>query len=463
MTQQASSQRTETDSHAPKGRLGLFAGAGIELEYMIVDRETLDVRPIADRLLMDAITDRTLSLGEVEREEGSDVPSEIEIRGIAGESLAHRISWSNELTLHVIELKSSSPVRRVTPELAQDFTAHIRAINRLLARHGAMLMGGGMHPWMDPNREKVLWPHGRREIYEAFDRIFDCRGHGWANLQSMHINLPFADDEEFGRLHAAIRVLLPIMPALSAASPIMDGRATGKLDNRLAVYKANARKVLSVSGRVIPEPAFTRAEYDETIFRTIYRDIAGHERSAGVEEGLLQHEWLNARGAIARFDRNAIEIRVLDVQETPNADIRIATTIIETLRALVEGRWSSQWRQREWGVEPLAKLLDAVIDSGGGASLDLAPGYAELFPASVRGARTVAELWSGIVADLRSGGWLTEGSIAAQPSLAERMWVRVNANRVPRSGVDGEVPRAELKACAAELCACLNEGRLLDG
>ena len=31
--------------------LGLFEGYGIELEYMIVDRETLDVRPIADELL----------------------------------------------------------------------------------------------------------------------------------------------------------------------------------------------------------------------------------------------------------------------------------------------------------------------------------------------------------------------------------------------------------------------------
>jgi hypothetical protein len=31
--------------------LGLFEGFGIELEYMIVDAGTLDVRPIADRLI----------------------------------------------------------------------------------------------------------------------------------------------------------------------------------------------------------------------------------------------------------------------------------------------------------------------------------------------------------------------------------------------------------------------------
>ena len=50
-------------------------------------------------------------------------------------------------------------------------------------------------------------------MYEAYDRIFDCRGHGWANLQAVHLNLPFSGDEEFGRLHAAIRLVLPIMPA----------------------------------------------------------------------------------------------------------------------------------------------------------------------------------------------------------------------------------------------------------
>ena len=34
-----------------KKTLGLFEGVGIELEYMIVTRDTLDVLPIADELL----------------------------------------------------------------------------------------------------------------------------------------------------------------------------------------------------------------------------------------------------------------------------------------------------------------------------------------------------------------------------------------------------------------------------
>jgi len=39
---------------------------------------------------------------------------------------------------------------------------------------------------------------------------------------------------------------------------------------------------------------------------------------------VLQNEWLNSRGAIARFERDTIEIRVLDSQETPAAELAIA-------------------------------------------------------------------------------------------------------------------------------------------
>src|SRR5665811_1134453 len=89
---------------------------------------------------------------------------------------------------------------------------------------GAQLMPGAMHPWMDPHSETRLWLGDNAVIYGAYDRIFDCKSHGWANLQSMHVNLPFADDNEFARLHAASRLVLPILPALAASSPIAEDK-----------------------------------------------------------------------------------------------------------------------------------------------------------------------------------------------------------------------------------------------
>src|SRR5262249_40857437 len=155
--------------------------------------------------------------------------------------------------------------------------------------HGARLMPGGMHPRMDPARETRLWPHDCNEIYQAFNKIFDCRGHGWSNLQSVHLNLPFADDEEFGRLHAAVRIVLPILPALAASSPIVEGRPTGAVDSRLEVYRGNSRRIPSITGHVVPEAVFSESGYRDEILAKLYADIAAHDPG-----GILQHEWLNA-------------------------------------------------------------------------------------------------------------------------------------------------------------------------
>ena len=170
--------------------LGLFDAYGIELEYMIVDGERLSVLPAADRVL------HALA---------GEFVNEVETGALA---------WSNELALHVIELKTNGPVRSLAG-LHQTFQRDVARLNALLTPLGGLLMPTAMHPWMDPARETRLWPHGHSAIYQAFDRIFSCQGHGWANLQSMHINLPFADDDEFARLHAAVRVAMPLMPALA--------------------------------------------------------------------------------------------------------------------------------------------------------------------------------------------------------------------------------------------------------
>ena len=166
---------------------------------MLVDAETLDVAPAADELLEAAAGKAT------DEFENGDV------------------AWNNELALHVIELKCNGP-RPSLSGLGEAFGANVALANAKLDRDGRRLMPTAMHPWMDP-ADVVLWPHGTRVIYETFDRIFSCKGHGWANLQSMQINLPFHGDEEFSRLHAAIRFLLPILPGLAASSPI-DRRRT---------------------------------------------------------------------------------------------------------------------------------------------------------------------------------------------------------------------------------------------
>jgi hypothetical protein len=154
--------------------LGLFDGYGIELEYAVVDRETFTVQPIVDRLL------RHFAGSQVS--DWEDGP----------------IAWSNELALHVVELKTNGPAPAL-PGLSQRFETSLLRIEQALGGMGARLLPGGMHPTMEPEREFRRWPHDYGEIYAAYDRIFDCRGHGWSNLQCCHLNLPVANDAECGR------------------------------------------------------------------------------------------------------------------------------------------------------------------------------------------------------------------------------------------------------------------------
>lgn len=401
----------------------LFAGAGVELEYMIVDADSLDVKPLADEVLK-AVNGSY--------EENYHKPG---------------VCWSNELALHVIELKTGEP----TPSLVDFiplFQEDVQRINAILGDFNGRLMPGGAHPWMDPFRETRLWPHHHSAIYEAYNKIFDCRGHGWSNLQSAHLNLPFAGDEEFGRLHAAIRALLPILPALTAGTPIVDGRDQGFLDYRMEVYRTNSARIPSLTGKVIPEPVFTRADYDHRILQPMYRDIRPHD-----PDSILREEWLNARGAIARFDRSAIEIRVLDTQECPLADLAVAALIINTLKGLVDGLWSDPVDLRQWQTDALAAIFLSTIKSAENSRISN-EAYPALFGLRWRKGITAGELWRHLLRETPRHYPLPDlfreplELITVQGSLASRI-VRALA---------GDLSRPALRRVYGRLCDCLAHG-----
>ncbi len=317
-----------------KRKLHLFEGYGVELEYMIVSRKTIDIQPIAEKIFWE----------------------------VSGEFLADiergPIAWSNELVSHVLELKTNGPATTLQG-LDALFHENVREINSILRKYDAILLPSGAHPWMDPFKETVIWPHEFNEIYEVYDRIFDCRGHGWSNLQSTHINLPFTGDEEFARLHAAIRVLLPLIPALTASSPMLDGRLTGFTDSRLETYRHNQVKIPSIAGKVIPEQIFTKADYERQIFDKIRDDIRDYDT-----DGILDKHFLNSRGAIARFDRGAIEIRIIDIQECPKADLAILSLLVDVVKNLVDEKTTTFERQKSWTETDLSDIFLGVIKEG---------------------------------------------------------------------------------------------------
>lgn len=330
---------------------------GVEMEFMIVDRETLQVLPRAD-----------IPLG---KDKDGNQLSDVEYDDIG---------LSNELVSHVLEFKCAHP-KSTFDGLGKRFFREIRRANKKLEKIGAMLLPTACHPFMDP-AEMQLWPYDCLDIYQTYDRIFNCKGHGWANLQSTHLNLSFDGDDEFGKLHAAIRLLLPLIPAIAASSPYLDGKYTGFKDARIEVYRHNQDKVPEIAGLVIPEKAYTYDEYNHEIFDKVKKAIAPYDT-----EHLLNHFFLNSRGAIARFDRGAIEIRLVDIQECPNADIAIAEMEIATLKAIADKDL------RDFDTERLAALLLATTRDAEDTVIDW-PEFLAVF--GMEGTCTAGDLWKHV-------------------------------------------------------------------
>lgn len=402
---------------------GLFEAFGIELEYMLVDRSTLDVRPLCDVLMQEAAGH------------------------ITGDFDNGRLAWSNELVNHVVELKTKGPAPSLEG-LHQVFHQNVQKINELLSKHNALLLPTGAHPWMNPFTETQLWTHESSEIYKLYNRIFDCRGHGWSNLQSTHINLPFKNEEEFGRLHAAIRLVLPLLPALAASTPILDGRNTGFRDARLEHYRFNQKRLPIIAGSIIPEAVYTQGDYQAQIFDPIRSAIAPYD-----EEGLLKQYFLNSRGAIARFDRGAIEIRLLDIQESPRADMAIVALVVAVVQALAEGEWASFDAQAKWHEQDLLDLLLKTIREGEEARLSAAA-FLRLWHYPGKRA-TAGELWQHLlerVADRLSAEQVT--------TLRYQLYHGTLSQRI-LSQLKGDFRRPALHEVYHRLGDCLQSNTLL--
>lgn len=407
-----------------KWNYSLFSCFGVELEYMIVDASTLQVAPISDRALASF---------------SGEIVEEVEVGDYA---------WSNELALHVIELKAAHP----TITLAgweKGVQKQIQDMNRRLEPFGARLMPTAAHPWMNPHQETRLWPHQYNPVYEAYNRIFSCQGHGWSNLQSVHLNLPFANAQEFGRLHAAIRLILPLLPGLAASSPILDKEA-GPLDQRLEVYRFNAQKIPSITGRVIPEAIFTPPEYQHGLLVPMYRDIAPHD-----PEGILQHEWLNSRGAIARFDRGAIEIRVLDIQECPQMDIALLALIVEVLKKMVAEEWIDFKSQKAWEVAPLAEIFEKTIVSAE-KTLISNKNYLAVWGIKSHHPHTVQDIWCHL---LESVNWTTDAELRWKERIGSLLRHGCLARRILKA-MDGDWSHEHMHQVYQEICDCLSMGKL---
>ncbi|MEM4704430.1 MAG: glutamate-cysteine ligase family protein, partial [Candidatus Bathyarchaeia archaeon] len=258
---------------------------GPEHEFSIVN-DNLEALPIVDKVIK-SLYGRIVNF--VEKEE---------------------FTLGKELQMHVMEIKPNKPFEspvafEETMQKAVLFTQEF-----LKRKYGAHLLGTGMHPLLKLE-ETGIWPHRHRQIYAALSRIFNLKQHGWLNIQSFQLNLPYSNEKDGVLLHNLLANICPYLPAITASSPIYEGKIGEDVDNRLVFYKLNQKRVPSITGDVVPEYVPSFRGYRQEVIGRYSRDLA----AVGAAKLLLDAEWVNSRGVIFRFDRRALEIRVMDEQE----------------------------------------------------------------------------------------------------------------------------------------------------
>jgi gamma-glutamyl:cysteine ligase YbdK (ATP-grasp superfamily) len=239
-------------------------------------------------------------------------------------------TFGKELQLHVMELKANSPFKSPI-QFEETMQTAFSTLNQIVQKHGAKLLGTGMHPLLEL-KDTGIWPHYHKKIYREFGKIFNLNQHGWLNIQSFHLNLPYQTEADGIQIHNHLANLSAYLPAIAASSPIYEGKTGPDIDNRLQFYKINQKEIPAITGEVIPEYATSLSQYKQDVIEQYSLDLA----KLGVSKTLLNREWVNSRGVIFRFDRRALEVRVMDEQECIKSDVALSCFIRATLRGLIE-------------------------------------------------------------------------------------------------------------------------------
>lgn len=315
----------------------------------------------------------------------------------AGEILFGETKLGKELQKTVLELVPRTPADNLAP-LETQLVHGLNKFNHIF-HDQYTLLGLGMHPTARPDAIPV-WDHDESEYYAAYDRLFDIRQHGWLNIQALQVNLSYKNDRELIALYNRIRCLIPYLVAVTASSPVVEGRLTGSCDNRLLFYKSNQKEIPLICNEIIPEKIRSVAEY-----RTMQEEV--YQKLRARDAAILCEEWVNSSGLIIRFSRKCLEIKALDEQESIRSDM----AVVAFLRALLRCRTLPVPTDRD----ALLELTKGVIRSG---TAEIRTDLERLYGHALRHATHDELNYLPVIGDrIRNG------------SLAEQMAIRVRDDK----------------------------------
>src|SRR5438128_8229454 len=173
---------------------------GVEEEFAILDPRTLDLIPRFEQLNAAAEADACLR----EAVTGELISSEIEIISGAGEDLRDAIERQRE--------------RR-------------RRLFALADAHGVTLGATGTHPWADYREQPIIDTEHYRRVEEGLKYV------AWRNNTfSLHAHVGIRDANRAVAVCDRLRPVLPLLLAVSANSPFLDGCDSGLHSARSQIF-----------------------------------------------------------------------------------------------------------------------------------------------------------------------------------------------------------------------------------
>jgi carboxylate-amine ligase len=246
---------------------------GIEEEFAVLDAATLDLVPRFEELRDAAASDPLLA----DSIAGELISSEIEIRSGRGENVHDSIARQREAR---------------------------RRLFALAASRGVALGATGTHPWADYREQRFIDTEHYRRVVEGLRWVAQRN-----NAFSLHAHVGVQGIDRAVRTCDRLRPVLPLLLAVSASSPFVDGVDSGLHSARSQIFTRSFPRC------GIPD-AFgswtAYREYIEFLFAT--RSIVEYTQV-----------WWSIR---PHFQFGTVEVRVCDAQPTAGESEALAGLMV---------------------------------------------------------------------------------------------------------------------------------------
>jgi len=246
---------------------------GVEEEFAILDPDTLDLAPRFEELRAAAESDSVLFEGIT----GELISSEIEIISGRASDLHDALDKQRE--------------RR-------------RGLFALARAHGAALAATGTHPWADYREQPIIDTEHYHRVEDGLRYVAKRN-----NTFSLHVHLGVRDLDRAVRVCDRLRGVLPLLLAISANSPYIDGCDSGLQSARTQSFTKSFPRC------GIPDAFGGWAAYRE------YIEFLMRTRSI-VE---FTQVWWSVR---PHFSFGTVEVRICDAQATAQESDALAALMV---------------------------------------------------------------------------------------------------------------------------------------